>query len=385
MTKKKRILHVITRLDPGGSTMNTLETVARLDPGRFEVDLVSGLTSDPLAEATGFMARHGISCRYVRSLRRDINPFWDMCAFIALILIMRRGGYDIVHTHSSKAGILGRWAARLSGIKHVVHTPHGHVFYGYFLSWVTRFFVGLERAAARITDRLVALTSKGIEEHLSFKVGIRSQWVAIPSGIDLKKFFYVAEEGQRVRRSLGIARETLVFVSVARLEPVKGNVHLIEAMAEVVPLYPSASLVLVGDGSEREMLIRKARDLGIAGNVVFAGAQRDVVPFLSAGDVFVLGSLNEGMGRAVVEAMACGLPSIVSNTGGLPELIEDGKEGFLAGPGESWSFALAMRKLANDKDLRKIMSDRARQKADMKFSIKTMVHSIETLYEGLVR
>ncbi len=385
MIKKKRILHVITRLDPGGSTTNTLETVARLDRSRFEVDLVSGLTSDSLAEATGFIARHGIPCRYVRSLRRDINPFWDICAFIALIVIMRRGKYDIVHTHSSKAGILGRWAAKFSGIKHIVHTPHGHVFYGYFSSRVTRFFVLLERAAARITDRLVALTSKGIEEHLTFGVGIRSQWGAIPSGIDLEKFFYIAEEGARIRRSLGIAMDALVFVSVARLEPVKGNVYLIEAMADILSLYPLTRLVIVGDGGEREILIKKARDLGIAENVIFTGSQRDVVPFLSAGDVFLLGSLNEGMGRAVVEAMACGLPSVVSNTGGLPELIEDGKEGFLVEPGNSRAFALAMRKLSNDKDLRKIMSDRARQKADAKFSIKTMVRSIETLYEELGR
>lgn len=383
MTKKKRILHVITRLDPGGSTINTLETVARLDRSRYEVELVSGFTRDPSKEAAGFVARHRISCRYVNSLRRDVHLWRDLCAFIILVGIMRRGKYDMVHTHSSKAGILGRWAARMAGVKCIVHTPHGHVFYGYFSSRATRFFAGLESVTARITDKLVALTARGIEEHLTFGVGTRAQWTAIPSGIDLGKFSYDAQEGLRVRQSLGIAADALVFVTVARLDPVKGHIFLLKAMAGITSLYPSARLIIVGDGSERKILEEALQDLGLTEHVFLVGNKRNVPAFLSAGDVFLLGSLNEGMGRAAVEAMASGLPLIVSRVGGLTELIEDGKEGFLVEPGNSRAFAASMRTLAADKTLRKTMSDQAMLKADRKFSIRTMIRSIETLYEEI--
>lgn len=383
MIIKKRILHVITYLDPSASTTHTLETAARIDRSCYEMDLVSGVTVDPLKEVSGFMARKDISCRYLASLRGQIHPWLDLIAFIALVGMMRRGKYDIVHTHLFKAGLLGRWAARCAGIKHVVHSPHGHVFYRYSSKQRVGFFALLERWSARITDRLVALTFKSVKEHLKFGVGTSSQWAVIPSGIDLARFSYVAEDGLRIRRGLGIDQDDLVFVSVARLEPVKGVVYLLEAMAEIASLYPAAKLIVVGDGSERDMLSLKAKDLGIAGNVYFVGTQRDVPAFLSAGDVFLSGSLNEEMGRAVVEAMASGLPSVISRTGGLSECIEDGKEGFLVEPGNSRSFATAMRKLLSDKNLRKTMSNNARCKADMKFSAKIMVASLEMLYKEL--
>ncbi len=381
MSQKIHILHIITRLDPGGSSTNTLETVRRLDKNRFEVDLIAGRTNDPAGGVGEFIRRHGISCVFMDDLVRDIHLWRDLKAFFELYGLIRRGGYDIVHTHSSKAGILGRWAARCAGVKYIVHTPHGHVFYGYFSSLTTRVFVLIERITALITTKLIALTHKGIREHLEFKVGRSDKWSAVPSGIDMTMFVHDPADRAAIRAEYGIKSDDLLFVSVTRLDPIKGNHVLVEAFASVVSDLPSVRLLIVGSGSEEAKLEARVKELGLEGKIIFAGYRPRVESFLSAADVFVLASLNEGMGRSVVEAMAAGLPVIASSTGGVPELVDDDVEGYLVEPGDSQSLALAMWRMADDRETRIRMAAAARSKAGERFSIETMVRTIEEVYE----
>lgn len=380
MERKIRVLHIITRLDPGGSTINTLQTVARLDRAAYDVELVAGRTADPSGEAIAFINRHRLYCTFLGSLVREVHPLKDAAAFLRLCGIIRRGKYDIVHTHSSKAGILGRWAARLCGVKKIVHTPHGHVFYGYFPQIVTRIFLWVERLSARITTRLIALTDKGVEEHLALGVGRREQWTAIPSGIDLDVFRASEEARVRLRQELGLQASSLVFMSVARLEAVKNAAVLVEAFALLVKEYPAARLVFVGEGSRRDFLRTQAVQHGVADEVIFTGFRKDVAALLNAGDVFVMASVNEGMGRAVLEAMATGLPVIVSRAGGLPSIVDDGKEGFLIDPADPRAWYEAMRRLASSQELRSRMALEACARVSARFTVQAMVRKIEEVY-----
>ncbi|MBF0486230.1 MAG: glycosyltransferase [Candidatus Omnitrophica bacterium] len=382
-TSKTRVLHIITRLDPGGSTTNTLETVARLDKERYHVDLVAGLTHDKDNAAGDFIREHGIRCVYINEIVRSISPIKDVQAFFKLKAFIKDGRYDIVHTHSSKAGILGRWAAFFAGVKKIVHTPHGHIFYGYFHPLVVYIFVWMEMGAAMITTRLIALTYKGVEEHTRFHIGAIGQWVVVFSGIDLKNFEPSADTRQECRRELGLDDKDFVFVSVTRLEPIKNNKTVIEAFCDVVKTYPHSRLVFAGDGVQNTMLRQKTVEAGISDKVLFLGYQKDVARFLNMADVFVLASLNEGMGRAAVEGMAMGLPVIVSRAGGLPEVVTDDQQGFWVEPLDVAEWALIMKRMIEKPDLRRDFGARAREHARKNFSVEVMVKKIDEVYRFL--
>jgi glycosyltransferase involved in cell wall biosynthesis len=380
--KKIRVLHVITRLDPGGSTINTLETVARLDRLVYDVELVAGRTVDPLGEVADFIDQHNLYCSYIDELVRDVHLLKDVIAFFRLCGVIRHGNYDIVHTHSSKAGIIGRWAAWVCGVKKIVHTPHGHIFYGYFPKPLTQVFLWIERLSAKITTALIALTDKGIEEHVALGVGRRAQWTAIPSGIDLSVFRTSSEERLQARDEFGLQENAFVFLSAARLETIKNAQVLIAAFGLLAHEHPQARLIFVGDGPQRGDLCVQAKHSGAAGQVYFIGFRKDVARLLNAGDVFVMASMNEGMGRSVLEAMATGLPVIVSRTGGLPAIVSDGVEGFLIDPKDIRAWSEAMRQMIISFDLRQRMAIAAKARVSAEFTVETMVQKIEEVYRA---
>ncbi len=380
---RKKILHIITRLDAGGSATNTIETVTRLDKTRYEVFLISGRSYDPDGRIARELKDRGIDCVFIDDLRRDINLWHDIKAFVRLYRIIAMGGYDLVHTHSSKAGILGRWAAWLAGVKRIVHTPHGHIFYGYFNRPLTLFFILLERATALITDRIICLTDIGVEDHLRFKVAGKQKFVTIYSGIDINLFRQSCPQDiDKLKEGLGIDRDDFVFGTVTRLEPVKGNRFLISAFARILSKFQDLKLLIIGDGSQRSALEKQCQEFGISEHVVFAGIREDIPSLLYIMDVFILPSLNEGMGRAVIEAMACGRPVIASATGGLPELLRDGIDGVLVPPADVQRLAEAMKEFVSNPDKVKIMGESARQRAGDRFSIERMIEDVEKLYDS---
>lgn len=382
--KKMKVLHIITRLDPGGSATNTLETVCRLDRERFEVQLLSGKTNDPSGRVAAYIQQHGLECYFLGSLVRKVHPFKDLMAFIQLFLFVRRGKFDLVHTHSSKAGIMGRWAAKLNGVRWVVHTPHGHIFYGYFSRLITGIFIMAERVTALVTDRLIELTQKGVNEHLTLGIGTAQQWTVVPSGIDLEAFRPSHEDGLKLRREWGVGDRGLVVMCVGRLEAVKGQMNLVHAWGALSKEFPDARLVLVGDGTDRPLLEARARELGVEGSVIITGQREDVAVCLNGADIYVQPSLNEGMGRAVVEAMACGKPVVLSRVGGMTDLITDGKEGFFVPPADSAALAVTIGSLLRDPARRAIMAVQAVNRATQDFSVQTMVRKLELIYTGLM-
>jgi glycosyltransferase involved in cell wall biosynthesis len=376
------VLHLITRLDRGGSSDNTLLSCLGLDDLGWDVTLAYGRTTEPSPMLEEVERRSSIERVEIPSLVRAIDPLSDSRALGAIRRLVSRGEFDLVHTHSSKAGLLGRLASRGSGTR-VVHTPHGHVFGGYFSPLVTRVFVMIERLAARWCDRIVVLTDRGREEHLEHGVGSREQFVTIHSGVRLGPFRNGMPRRNAARLALGLPREARVVGCVARLTPIKGQSCLLEAIARLAKRIPEVRLLLVGDGEDRVALQARARRADLSGKVIFAGACADPKPAMAAMDVVAMPSRNEWQGRAVVEAMAAGLPVVASRVGGLPEVLDDERGGLLVPPGDPEALASAIETLLTSRERATRLAEAGRLRA-ARYDDRTMVDRLSTLYQLLL-
>lgn len=370
-----RVLHIITRLDVGGSTEETIISATRLPLGDFGCEVISGRTDDPLPGLELAFAEAGVSWVQVQSLVRPVHPLADVRALAALTRRIRQFHPDLVHTHTSKAGLLGRMAARLVGVRRIVHTPHGHVFGGYFSPAATRIFIGLERLAARWTDRIVTLTDAEAAQHLALGIGRPGQFITIASGVDLDDIASAVP--------VRLAPHGPVIGTVGRLTSIKGHQHLIDAVPEILRRSPTAHVVLVGDGELRQALAERARRLGVDSRVIFTGYREDIPALIAGMDVFVLPSLNEGMGRVLVMAMALGKPIVASRVGGVPELLGQGEAGLLVPPADLRALADAICTLLADPVRAKTLGAAGRRRAPL-YSTRVMIESLEKLYREVL-
>ncbi|MBN2312216.1 MAG: glycosyltransferase family 4 protein [Candidatus Hydrogenedentes bacterium] len=380
--KRFRVAHVITRLCKGGAQENTFHTVRLADRARYEVDLISGYTTGAEGSIEDRVRAAGIDVIREPMLVRAVSPVRDWLALRRLARVFRERRYDIVHTHTSKAGFVGRLAAVRAGVPLIVHTPHGHVFEGYFPKPVTQVFIRLERYAARKSHRLIALTARGIEQHLAQGVGRREQWIAIFSGIDLSPYAAAVERREATRRALGIEPGDLLVGGVGRLEPVKGFAYFVEAAHRIAEAVPRARFILAGDGSQAGFLREKAQALGDRFRLL--GLRDDVPDLMAAMDIFVLPSVNEGMGRVLLECGAAGTPAVASAVGGVPDVLADGVAGLLVPPGDAGAIAGAVETLAADPERRRRMGSDARAAVVPAYGLERMVQSIEAVYETLI-
>ncbi|MGH9462186.1 MAG: glycosyltransferase, partial [Vicinamibacteria bacterium] len=287
-----------------------------------------------------------------------------------------------VHTHTSKAGFLGRLAARLANVPVVIHTPHGHIFYGYYGAARTSFFIALERWCATFSDALVALTEDDMREHLERRIGTRNQYRVIPSGVDLEAFRKRAPAPDVARSELGWSVTERIVVGVGRLVPVKGFDVAVRALTELRAVLPEIRLVLVGDGPERSRLERLAAADGNLSRLTITGVTGDVTRFLAASDVVIAPSRNEGMGRVLVEAMALGKPVVASRVGGVPSVVSDGRSGTLIQPDSPDELARALIELFNDPARMRAYGEAAVELAEQ-FSLRVMEQGVLTLYRQL--
>lgn len=384
----RKVVHIITRLDRGGSAQNTVLTALGHDRAQFAPIVVTGPGGRRDAQG-GLVAtnenvrrleKEGIRCHAVSSLVRHINPWQDLLACLALVKILKQERPDLVHTHTSKAGLLGRLAARIAGIPVVVHTPHGHVFYGHFGRLTSWMFLQIERWLARITDCLIGLTDAERAEHLDRGVGRAERFAVVPSGIDLDRFRRARVAGKVVPEWFGCPPEARIVGSVGWLTDIKGHRYLIEAAAEAKKEFSDLHLVIVGSGDRHDALLAQAENSGMAGSVHLVGHRDDIEVCLAGMDCFVLPSLNEGMGRALIEAMAAGLPVIASNVGGIPALVRDGDNGMLVPAGDSRALADALRRLFCRPERAAQLGAAAARSIGSAYGVEAMVRAIEAVY-----
>ena len=376
-----RILNVITRLEHGGAPIALLDTVERMDRARYEIHVATGRTEDPENEMIPYARSRGLRVMVIPSLVRDVRPWRDLVALFSLMRVIARGRYDIVHTHTSKAGFVGRVAARLCGVKGIVYSPHGTILEGYFGGATTRLFVASDRIAAGFTDRIVGLTRREVEQYLEAGIGRPDQYTFIYNGIDVDGFAARRVDRERKRTELGLPRDAYVGITVGRLVPVKGQRYLIEAAARIGDRIPPLMILLAGDGPLRPELEQHAASMGVEDKVRFLGTRQDIPELLSCADVFVLPSLNEGLGLVLVEAMAMGVPCVATAVGGVPEVVADDVTGILVPPRDPRALADAVVRLADDPDRAREMGEQGRERAREMFSIQRTVARTEALYE----
>ncbi len=386
-----KILHIITRLDMGGSAQNTLLTCHGLSD-KYEILLVHGLSRESnMSAAEQCIIKNGVAAAREKGVRfttigtlvRRISPIKDLLALLSILWLILKEKPYVVHTHCSKAGILGRLAAALARVPIVIHTPHGHVFYGHFNRLLSRLFLWIEKLYALFTDRIIALTNGEKEDYLKFSIGRPCKLATAHSGVDVHRYMRHNIDVIEEKQALGLQPNGFVIGFVGWLLPIKGPVHLLNALSKVWPEHPDVCLVFVGKGDLDVDLRTRALELKADNRVKFLGWRDDIETIMQIIDLLVLPSLNEGMGRVVVEAMAAGKPVVASNVGGIPDLVAHGQTGFLVPPADEDALAQAIVHLVNDPEQAKKMGVKGRLHSH-RFSLAAMIEKLDAIYEDLI-
>jgi glycosyltransferase involved in cell wall biosynthesis len=391
-----RVVHVITKLELGGAQENTLYTLGHLDPARFSGLLVAGRAGLLVEDARRAVREGRYEARFVPALVREIRPLCDAAALAALVRILRaelrsaraRGGGGpapvVVHTHSSKAGVLGRAAARLAGVPIVIHSIHGFAFHPRQRAAVRRLWVALERLAARWTTHFVAVAQADVEEGVALGLFPRERATLIRSGIEVARFAGGGLDRAAKRAELGVPADAPLAGMIGNFKPQKNPVDFVRLAARVAERVPAARFVLAGDGPLRGAVEAEARRLGIGGRLLLLGWRRDVDELIPCLDVLVLTSLWEGLPRVFPQAMAAGRPVVAYRVDGAPEAVEEGVTGFLVEPGDWEGAAARVAELLLDPVRAAALGSAGRARVG-EFDAGEMVRRQEELYERLWR
>jgi glycosyltransferase involved in cell wall biosynthesis len=381
-----RVLRIIARLNVGGPAHHVSILSGRLDPSRYDTLLLAGSLGPGEGSSDALAQHHRARLRYVNGLGPELSPTADLCALCALIGAMRAFRPHIVHTHTAKAGTLGRTAARLAlGPRPIlVHTYHGHVLSGYFSPARSRAFCAIERCLAATTDQLIGVCQATVDELVALGIAPPSRFMTIPIGLDLKPFLASRRaDGGRFRDEVGAAAQDVLALFVGRLVPIKRLDVLLEAVALARRAGTPLRLAIVGDGDLRADLERRSQELGLAGAVTFCGLRLDVASITAGADIAVLSSDNEGTPVALIEAASAGLPAVCTRVGGVMDIVRP-ETGVLVGAGDAPALARALTALAADPGLRERMGAAARAHVEDRFRADRLVHDIDALYDALL-
>ncbi len=382
---KAVVIHIITKMELGGAQQNTLHTVTHLDDSRFVAYLVAGEGGELFDEA-----RRTCKNMYtVRDLVREIRPLKDVRALFSLASVLRsikkRHGASascIVHTHSSKAGILGRWAARAAGIPIVVHSFHGFGFHPYQPAPVRWFYIFLERITALVTTRFIAVSQANRDRAVRLGICRYENSVLIRSGIDIERYRCSEPSRAETRRELNIPAEAPVVIMISCLKLQKAPVDFVRAARIVAERIPAAQFLLVGDGRLRTAVEAEVEQSGLTSCFHLCGWRRDIPRLIHAADIMVLTSLWEGLPRAVLQAMAAGVPVVATAVDGTPEAVRDGVSGFAVPPRDVQAFADRVVFLVQHPETAQEMGRRGSERV-AEFDIRRMVSAQEQLYREL--
>jgi glycosyltransferase involved in cell wall biosynthesis len=382
-----RVLRVIARLNMGGPALHVTYLAHGLATRGYETTLVAGDVAQG-EESMAFVAdRAGVEVVRLPGLSRELSPLRDAIAAWRVARIIRRLRPDVVHTHTAKAGAIGRVAALLAGPGRrpvVVHTFHGHVLRGYFGSAGTLLFRAIETGLARVSDRLVAVSPEVRDELVGLHVAPRHKFSVVRLGIELVPRVRFEGDAAEVRRRHGIPAEKFVVGWFGRMTAVKRTDDLLTMLAGLRERGIDALLVLVGDGDDRERLEQGAHDLGLARSCLFVGYQEDVAPWYAICDAVVLTSASEGTPVTIIEALAAGRPVVATKVGGVPDVVEEGETGFLVRPRDTHALAERLEILARDPERRVAMGTAGRERVIERYAVERLVDDIDLLYRDLL-
>ena len=377
-----RVLNIITRMIVGGAQETALLSAALLDRERYASEILCGPETGSEGSLHEDCRLRGVPLRVEPALVRRAHPWLDLVALVRLTRLLRRDRYDVVHTHSSKAGILGRVAARMSGVPVVVHTAHGWPFSREDSAPVHALWVGLERFCARLCDAIVVVGEPDREAGLAAGVGRARQYHLIRSGIEIEAYRDAPVSRAEARARLGVPADAFVVGSVGRLGPQKAPLDLLAAFDRLAKAIPSAHLVLVGDGPQRAEVEAARERAGLDGRVHVLGLRRDVPELLKGFDVFALASHWEGLPRVLPQAMAAGLPIVATRVNGAPDAVTPGENGWLVQVGDVDAMSRRLIELARDPALARRMGELGRERVE-EFSAQRMADQLADLYDRL--
>lgn len=387
LQRKIKVSHIIARMITGGADENTLFTVQGLDKDRYEVDLIMGEEFDE--SILKRIKDENINIIQIKGLKWKLNFLYDSIVLIKLIKIMRKNRYDIVHTHTTKAGILGRIAASIAGVPVIVHGLHGSTFQAFnsgLLNWLLFLF---ERLTGRFTDAYISVSKVLSETYIEKGIGKKDNHYTVYSGMELFKFYHARDKViyKEKYEELGINAGEFLIGNVARLETRKGHQFLLDVFKNVVEEQEDGhvKLLIIGEGNKRKYLENYVKELNLGDKVIFTGYRDDVEELMALMDIFVLTSLREGLPRVLVQAAAVGMPSVAFNVDGVPEIIKDNYNGFLVKVKDVEQLENRIVKYMNNKELVLLHGRNGREFIKNKWSIKGMVDRIDKIYLDLVR
>jgi glycosyltransferase involved in cell wall biosynthesis len=373
-------------MNMGGPAYHVSLLSGRMDQQRFPTLLVSGRVPAGEASSDDLAQRYGAHHMRIDSLGPELRPLQDLRALRDVARIARSFRPHIIHTHTAKAGFIGRLAAALCGSPRpiVVHTYHGHVLEGYFSRPITAFYRFLEWAMARRSDRLIGVSIATVDDLVRLRVADRSKFEVVPLGLELDQFLALSPEpGGPFREELGIEPGDILATFVGRLVPIKRVDVMLRAVARARQLGAPLKLAVVGDGDLRGDLEALAAELGVAEHVRFVGYRSDLASIVAGTDVGLLTSDNEGTPVALIEAGAGARPLVATRAGGVPDVVVDGA-GLLAEREDHEALAQALARVAGDAELRHRLGETARAHMASRYGYETLLDRMTTLYEHLV-
>ncbi|HVA30646.1 MAG TPA: glycosyltransferase family 4 protein [Gaiellaceae bacterium] len=387
MSEQIRILRVIARLNMGGPALHVAYLTKGLEHRGYTTTLVAGKLSRGEDSMSYVADELGVDVIPLGAMHREVSPLYDPVAVTRLVHEIRRVRPHILHTHTAKAGAVGRAAALVAGDARppvIVHTYHGHVLRGYFDPVRTQIFRETERALARHTNRLIAVGPEVRDDLVELGVAPPEKFSVIRLGIDLESRILTTDRRAEFRRLFGIPEERFVVGWIGRMTAIKRVPDILAAFKALRERGVDATLCLVGDGPDREAVEVAASELGIIRDTLFVGYQRDVAPYYAFFDAFLLPSANEGTPVVAIEALAAQRPVVATAVGGVPDVIEEGVDGFLVEVGDVEALAERLERLARDPELRRRMGEAGRARVVPRYRVERLVDDVDALYRELL-
>jgi glycosyltransferase involved in cell wall biosynthesis len=384
-----RILRVIARLNVGGPAIQAITLSRLLDERGYETRLIRGREGSREGSMDALAKQYGVTPISLPTLKRNIG-LGDLAALLFLVRQIRASRPQILHTHTAKAGALGRVAALLAGRRRppvIVHTFHGHVLTGYFSGPVSAAFTAVERLLARFTTCLIAVSEEVRADLIRLRVAPPGRIVVVPLGFDFSRFEVPEEERRErreaFRRSLGIPIDVPVVTLVGRLEPIK-RVDRFLRVAKLIADPEETRFLIVGDGTLREELQQSPEAVGLGDRLIWGGLRDDMPDVYFATDVLAVTSDNEGTNVSAIEAQAAGLPVVTTRVGGMPTIVLDGETGFVITREDEPAFATAVARLLDEDEPSGRLGSAGKERSRHSFTLDRLVNDIDTLYSRLL-
>jgi len=385
---KIKILRIITRLNIGGPAIHATLLAKEFNDSEFKTVLLHGSVSAYEGGMEYITDLYNIKPLCITQLKREINPLKDFIAFCRIFKYIRKYKPDIVHTHTAKAGTLGRFAAILAGVPVKVHTFHGHVFHGYFDKRSTNFFIFIERLLAKFTDTIIAISPSQRDEIVEkYRITTTDKCHIVRLGFDLKKFLNATEKKNMLRKKFNFKEDDILVGIIGRLAPIKNHKMFLDAVSYMnehaeKDLINKTKFVIVGDGELKKELLAYSKNKGLEKKVVFSEWVRDIEAAYADLDIVALTSINEGTPVSLIEAMTSRKPVVSTDVGGVRDAV--GEVGIAVKSGDYKAMGDKILELAASCEKRKELGKRGQELVKDKYSKKRLVAELRDLYKELL-